>query len=102
MTSSFWPFSVCLFFFYFNNDISVVGAAFSCQPSSANSRCARWKSSSEDHLHKFKQNLQKKKAFKQCIHTIHTPATESHLDGDEDHDHPLQPQTVLLTQVAPH
>lgn len=36
------------------------------------------------------------------VHTVHTSASEPHLYGDEDHDHPLQPQTVFLTQVAPH
>lgn len=29
-------------------------------------------------------------------------SVERHLDGDEDDYHPLQPQAVLLTQVAPH
>lgn len=47
------------------NDILVDSAAFSRQASSARSRCARyWRSSSEDHLRKFKQNLQEKKPFK--------------------------------------
>lgn len=90
----FWPF----FFFYINtNDISVDGAAFSRQASSSHSRCAGcWRSSSEDHLSKFKQNLQEKKPFNNVyIPCTHLP--ESHLYGDEDHDHPLQPQTVFLT-----
>lgn len=44
----------------------------------------------------------KKRSHLNNVYIPDTPPPESHLDGDEDHDHPLQPQTVFLTQVAPH
>lgn len=36
------------------------------------------------------------------VPSAHTTRGGAHFNGDEDDDHPLQPQAVLLAQVAPH